>query len=97
MSGTAQELSGSGVVVNGSPEAIPLRSAEAAAASTTASTNGQTPTHTPSHSGLSRSESVVNLATAVDDKATSARKLLPEEFILPNGHPDVRDDDVFVP
>lgn len=87
MSGTTQE---SHVVVNGSPDAIPLRSAEAAAtaASTTASTNGQTPTHTPSHSGLSRSESVVNLATAVDDKATSASKLLPREFILPTGHPD---------
>ncbi|KAL1894341.1 threonine deaminase [Sporothrix stenoceras] len=93
---TVGKLDGS-TVVNGSPNAVPLRSSAAASSSTTTNGNGNgtstpgrpTPARTPSVSGLSRTESLVDLASAeADERAARVRKLLPEEFILPNGHPD---------
>ena len=95
MSDATTDKPSGGPVVNGSPSGMPLRLANAATTNGNGSGSGSRPTsmhtaNTPSLSGLSRTESMVNLASAeADERAARVRKLLPEEFILPNGHPDV--------
>ncbi len=49
----------------------------------------QTP-RTHSLSGLSLTEYSANPSPPSEEKRSRIRKMLPEEFILPNGHPDVR-------
>ena len=54
--------------------------------------NGHRP-HTPSMSGLSLTEYSANPSPPSpqsEDLQACIRSILPEEFILPNGHPDVR-------
>ncbi|EFX05525.1 threonine biosynthetic enzyme [Grosmannia clavigera kw1407] len=43
---------------------------------------------TPSLSALSLSEMTVPSSPSTDERAARLRKIVPEEFILPNGHPD---------
>ena len=54
--------------------------------------NGHRP-HTPSMSGLSLTEYSANPSPPSpqsEDHQAHIRSIIPEEFILPNGHPDVR-------
>ena len=54
--------------------------------------NGHRP-HTPSMSGLSLTEYSANPSPPSpqsEDHQARIRSILPQEFILPNGHPDVR-------
>lgn len=51
--------------------------------------NGHTP-RTPSLSALSLTEYSANPSPPSEDHQARIRKIVPEEFMLPNGHPDVR-------
>lgn len=51
--------------------------------------NGHTP-RTPSLTGLSLTEYSANPSPPSEDHQARIRKIVPSEFILPNGHPDVR-------
>ncbi|OAA60594.1 threonine biosynthetic enzyme [Niveomyces insectorum RCEF 264] len=46
------------------------------------------PVQTPSLSGLSLAETAGDEARSADEKTAYIQKLVPREFILPNGHPD---------
>lgn len=48
-----------------------------------------TPQRTPSLSGLSLTEYSAKPSPPSECKNTRIRKSVPEEFLLPNGHPDV--------
>ena len=61
--------------------------------------NGHRP-HTPSMSGLSLTEYSANPtppSPQSEDHQARIRNILPEEFILPNGYPDVRNPYTTVP
>lgn len=51
--------------------------------------NGHVP-RTPSLSGLSLTEYSANPSPPSERKQDKIRQIVPEEYILPNGHPDVR-------
>lgn len=51
--------------------------------------NGHAP-RTPSLSALSLTEYSANPSPPSEDHQARIKKIVPDEFILPNGHPDVR-------
>ncbi|KAI0015696.1 threonine dehydratase [Xylariomycetidae sp. FL0641] len=67
------------------PEAVPVDTAMANGSKN--GVNGHSP-RTPSLSGLSLTEYSANPSPPSEDKQAKIRSIVPQEFILPNGHPD---------
>jgi threonine dehydratase len=49
-----------------------------------------TPQRTPSLSGLSLTEYSTHMSSPTEEKRARLKKIVPEEFLLPSGYPDVR-------
>ena len=74
------------------PDSVPVDTVLANGVKDSNSVNGHRP-HTPSMSGLSLTEYSANPtppSPQSEDHQARIRSIIPEEFILPNGHPDVR-------
>lgn len=56
--------------------------------------NGHIP-RTPSLSGLSLTEYSANPSPPSERRQDRIKQIVPEEFILPNGHPDVRQASIY--
>lgn len=67
--------------------AVPIDTAMANGASN--GVNGHVP-RTPSLSGLSLTEYSANPSPPSERRLERIQSIVPDEFILPNGHPDVR-------
>jgi len=50
----------------------------------------RTPQRTPSLSGLALTEYSAKPSPPSEERSTRRKNVVPDEFILPNGHPDVR-------
>ncbi len=75
------------VVANGVPNGAANGSANG---SNTDTDTRPRPPRTPSMSGLSLTEYSANPSPPSEAKRSRFKSVVPEEFILPNGHPDVR-------
>jgi threonine dehydratase len=53
------------------------------------SSNGLISPRTPKHTGLALTEYSANPSPPSEDPKSQAQKAIPEEYILPNGTPDV--------
>ncbi|CAJ2500152.1 Uu.00g030050.m01.CDS01 [Anthostomella pinea] len=71
------------------PTAVPIDTVMANGTPNGVNGNGHTP-RTPSLTGLSLTEYSANPSPPSEDKQARIRSIVPEHFLLPNGHPDVR-------
>jgi hypothetical protein len=78
--------------VNGVANEVPegLNGTRTPAATAAATTPRPHTPRTPSLSGLSLTEYSANPSPPSEEKSRRASETVPEEFLLPNGHPDVR-------
>lgn len=51
--------------------------------------NPRTPQRTPSLSGLALTEYSAKPSPSPEERSARKKSIVPDEFILPNGHPDV--------
>jgi threonine dehydratase len=57
--------------------------------SSTSASRPYTPQRTPSISGLSLTEHSLHMSSPTEEKRARLKKIVPEEFLLPSGYPDV--------